>query len=331
MKISVALCTYNGEKYIKEQIKSIMSQTLQVDEIVIGDDNSTDHTIEIINHFFSNTDIEVKIHINKENLGFKKNFYNTIANCEGDIIFFSDQDDVWENTKVEKMTEIFKQHENAMLVFSNAYVTDENLNNQTLLFDSLHYRKEFMKNSQEQFKHLLADNYVTGATTAIRKELIEKARPVPLDVAHDYWFAIVAALYDALYAVDLPLIKYRQHSSNTIGINNRINIGFIKKLFSKQNNDKNNENKYAELRLPLLRHLKSFIASKHLNNDYMKINDDFYVFWQKREQFSKNHAMSNIIIVLKDAISKKQYHYRNTDKPILKDFIKALALAGRDR
>ena len=123
MKISVALCTYNGAKYIEEQIKSILNQTYVVNEIVIGDDKSTDNTLDIIKNLLINSNIDLNIIENENNLGFKKNFYNTISRCKGDIIFFSDQDDVWDNNKVKKTIEIFQQNPNALLVFSNAYVT----------------------------------------------------------------------------------------------------------------------------------------------------------------------------------------------------------------
>lgn len=331
MKISVALCTYNGAKYIEEQIKSILNQTYVVNEIVIGDDKSTDNTLDIIKNLLINSNIDLNIIENENNLGFKKNFYNTISRCKGDIIFFSDQDDVWDNNKVKKTIEIFQQNPNALLVFSNAYVTDENLNVKSYLFDSLHYKKEFMENPMNKFKYLLADNYVTGATTAIRKELIKMCHPIPLEIAHDYWFAIVASLYDGLYSIEEPLISYRQHNSNTIGINNKVDKSLIKKLFSKKKDNKNNDNLYAELRLPLLVHLKDFIAMKKMDKSYMQITDNFYVFWKKRENFANNNLLRNILIVLKDAVKKEQYYYRNTDKPILKDLVKAIAVSGREK
>ena len=331
VKISVAMCTYNGEKYIKEQLDSILRQTLPIDELVIGDDNSNDDTIKLIEEITNNIDIDVNILINKQNLGFKKNFYNTISRCQGDIIFFCDQDDVWEEQKVEKMIEVFNCNPHALLVFSNAYVTDQNLHTISNLFDSLFYQSSYMRDSKTQYKHLLADNFVTGATTAIKKELLNKSNPIPMDVAHDYWFAIVAALNGGLVSLEIPLIKYRQHMSNTIGIKRGINFNDVKKLFSKKNETNNTENQYAELRIPLILHLKRYLVENDFDTQYIEITNDFYQFWKKREKFPYSGILKNIFIVTKDIIVNEQHKHRNTNKAIIKDYVKAIALARRDR
>jgi len=92
--ISVALCTYNGELYLREQLESILKQTFPPDEIIICDDGSTDTTIKILEEFRRKSFIPVKVYYNKENLGVSKNFEKAISLCSGDIIFLSDQDDV---------------------------------------------------------------------------------------------------------------------------------------------------------------------------------------------------------------------------------------------
>lgn len=99
MKTSVALCTYNGEKYIKEQLDSILNQTKKVDEIIVCDDCSSDKTVEILNHYSSTNPGLFKIYINEQNLRSVKNFEKAITLCTGDIIFLSDQDDFWVNEK----------------------------------------------------------------------------------------------------------------------------------------------------------------------------------------------------------------------------------------
>jgi glycosyltransferase involved in cell wall biosynthesis len=103
IKISVALCTYNGEKYIKEQIISILKQSKRVDEIIISDDNSSDTTLKIVNDLLSDCDIAHKICTHETNIGVTRNFMECISKCSGDIIFTCDQDDVWKKNKVEKM------------------------------------------------------------------------------------------------------------------------------------------------------------------------------------------------------------------------------------
>lgn len=99
--ISVAMCTFNGEKYIKEQIESIINQSLVPDEIVICDDCSKDNTINIIKETLANWSGKANLIINEDNLGYRKNFEKAISLCNGDIIFLSDQDDVWDNCKLK--------------------------------------------------------------------------------------------------------------------------------------------------------------------------------------------------------------------------------------
>lgn len=101
--ISVAMCTFNGEKYIKEQIESIINQSLVPDEIVICDDCSKDNTLNIIKETLDNWPGKVQLVVNEKNLGYRKNFEKSISLCNGDIIFLSDQDDVWNRNKIEIM------------------------------------------------------------------------------------------------------------------------------------------------------------------------------------------------------------------------------------
>ena len=107
MKLSVALCTYNGEKYIKEQLESILNQTVAIDEIIICDDRSNDKTTAIIEQFQAEYPDKISLHKNHANLGSTKNFEKSISICTGDYIFLSDQDDIWKANKVEKIIQYF--------------------------------------------------------------------------------------------------------------------------------------------------------------------------------------------------------------------------------
>lgn len=169
MKISVAMCTYNGETYILEQLKSIINQTKQVDEIIICDDCSSDQTTTLVENALNNTSINYKLIKNEKNMGFKKNFYKVLSLCTGDIIFLCDQDDVWMENKVEAMYQKFEENKEALLVFSNGEVTDKDLNYKISLFESISFKKDYMKSNDEILKHILADNYVTGAAAALKK------------------------------------------------------------------------------------------------------------------------------------------------------------------
>jgi glycosyltransferase involved in cell wall biosynthesis len=119
--ISVAMCTYNGSKHIKEQLESIIYQTRKPDEIIICDDCSSDNTVEIAQNLLSVSTIKSTIIRNEINLGFRKNFEKAIGLCHGDIVFLSDQDDVWLPEKIEKVANIFDNDEEVIMAFHDAY------------------------------------------------------------------------------------------------------------------------------------------------------------------------------------------------------------------
>lgn len=330
MKVSVAMCTYNGEKYVEEQLNSILNQTKKIDEIIICDDGSKDNTLKICDKILKNSNVTYSIKINKKNLGFARNFYQAIRLCSGDIIFFCDQDDIWKENKVNLICQVFDDNPNALLVFSNAHITNENLEITGNLFSSLNYRDNYLNNQYDAFYYILNDNFVTGATTAIKKEILDYIGDSDNGWIHDYWFGVIAALHGGLKSIDEPLIYYRQHESNTIGIGKKYGFDKIKKLFSK-NKENNRENQYAELRLPQLNYLKDFIKDQNLDSNYYRILEKKLNFWKKREHFGQQGIITNLIIVIKGMVKKEQINNRNVDKAILKDFIKAIALAKRDK
>ena len=124
---SVALCTYNGEEYISQQINSIIEQTIKPSEIIISDDGSTDNTIEIARGILENSNLNYKIINNDREKGVVANFENAISNCKYEYIFTSDQDDVWVENKAEIILNVFEKEASALLVFSDGELVDEKL------------------------------------------------------------------------------------------------------------------------------------------------------------------------------------------------------------
>lgn len=217
MKVSVAVCTYNGEAYIEEQINSILNQSVKVDEIIIGDDGSVDNTLFIIEKLLKDSKIRYKVIRNKMNLGYRKNFENAILNTTGQIVFLCDQDDIWMENKVEVMLAHFTDNPQCLLCFSNAYLVNEELEKLPLsLWDGVHYNKNRNK-FLSWWELFLSGYYVTGATMAIRKELFDKAYPFSNIWQHDGWLAMYAAIYNGIEEEPMKLIKYRQHGNNQIG------------------------------------------------------------------------------------------------------------------
>ena len=204
--ISVCMATYNGEKYIKEQIDSILCQLAQEDELIISDDHSTDNTLEFIK---SLNDSRIKIIMNHLERGYTKNFENAINHAIGDIIFLADQDDVWCENKVELM---LKELQNATLVISDTKVVDGDLN---ILKDS-HFSEYGVKVG---FLHNFIKTRYIGACMAFKRELLDKAMPFPKNqklCAHDYWIALVGEAYYKVSLVEQPLMLYRRHGNNAL-------------------------------------------------------------------------------------------------------------------
>ncbi|MCC8103533.1 MAG: glycosyltransferase family 2 protein [Clostridiales bacterium] len=217
IRFSVAMCTYNGEAYIREQLQSILDQDVPVDEMIVADDGSADGTVEIVREVLSQSDICYELMINKKNLGFRKNFEQAIARTHGEIIFLSDQDDVWKREKVRVTWAYFQEHPDGLLAFSNAEVVDENRNPQDMdLWDSVLLKKELYP-AVDWRRLFLKGWYVTGAATAIRRELFDDARPFPETCYHDAWLGMRAALRDGVVPLPEKLICYRQHAGNQIG------------------------------------------------------------------------------------------------------------------
>jgi glycosyltransferase involved in cell wall biosynthesis len=242
MKISVALCTFNGENFLRKQIDSILNQTLRVDEIVVCDDCSTDSTLDILEDYKKKNPEIFQIYKNEVNLKSNKNFEKTIALCNGDYIFLSDQDDIWRNDKVEKTVMVFKQNPEAEGVFSDATLINEEGNpafENISLWDSFLFYESKMNKPINLFDFLISNgNFLTGATLCLKKEVKDFCFPfLTLDtLLHDEWFALILSKRKTLYYTNEKLIFYRLHNSQQLGIGNiNKSINPTKKSIREQN------------------------------------------------------------------------------------------------
>ncbi len=220
VKVSIAMCTYNGEKFLLEQLNSFLMQTVLPNELIIYDDCSTDSTLEIIEDFAKNAPFQVKFYKNKINIGSTKNFENAINSCQGEIIFLSDQDDVWIKNKIEIMLVELERSSCVDVVFSDAKVVDNDLNSLGYnLWDSVEFTKKQRRKIQEGrgLEVLLKQNVVTGAAMAFRSKLRPMFLPLPVNWIHDGWIALIAVAVSNISCIPQPLILYRQHESNQIG------------------------------------------------------------------------------------------------------------------
>jgi glycosyltransferase involved in cell wall biosynthesis len=218
--LSIALCTYNGARYLSDQLASIAAQTRLPDELVACDDRSTDNTIAIINEFASHAAFPVRVFVNERTLGSTKNFEKAIGLCEGDVIVFSDQDDVWFSQKLARIEAAFSESPMIGAVFSDAEMVDERLQLLgVLLWEAVRFtplqQKAFAQG--RTIKVLLKHNVVTGATLAFRAEHRPLILPIPNGWVHDGWIALLIAATTELAMLPEPLVKYRQHAGQQLG------------------------------------------------------------------------------------------------------------------
>ena len=218
MKISVAIGTYNGEKFLNAQLESILQQTIPVHEIIVCDDHSGDDTINILREFEVSYPSLFKIFANEKNLGVVKNFEKAISLCTGDIIFLADQDDVWNNNKVESVLNFFRNNINCYGVFSDAELIDDTLtlNNKTL-WELLQFNEALsIDTNPDIFRYLLLyRNVVTGACLAVKREALDFILPFPTDgkMLHDQWIGLKLGEYNKIGLIKQTLLKYRLHSA----------------------------------------------------------------------------------------------------------------------
>jgi glycosyltransferase involved in cell wall biosynthesis len=225
--ISVCIATYNGEKYIKEQLESILSQLGEDDEVVISDDYSTDSTIDIINRI---SDKRIGLYAN--NIKRKayhpaiSNFENALNHAQGDYIFLSDQDDLWLDNKVSKTLYFLQRFD---MVVSDCFVIDEYGNEIVNSFFKFNNSKKGL------IVNLMKNNYI-GCCMAFKRKILEKALPFPKDIPlHDLWLGFVAELFFKTTFISEKLIQYRRHafvSSCTMG---KSKNSFIKKVEFRMN------------------------------------------------------------------------------------------------
>ncbi|MFO7244744.1 MAG: glycosyltransferase family 2 protein [Actinomycetes bacterium] len=222
--VSVALCTYNGERWVGEQLSSILDQSVPVAEVVVVDDGSTDGTLDVIAQVAARSDIPVRVAATERAGGIRANMERTLRACTGDIIAMSDQDDVWHPDRIEQVLEEFAARPDALLVHADARIVgaDGSPSGGTLLGRlgaSEEERAALVLG--EGWPVLLRRNLVTGATAAIRRELLDLALPLGSSWVHDEWLAIIAASRGGVVLIDEPLIDYRVHGSNQIGAEER--------------------------------------------------------------------------------------------------------------
>tara|TARA_B110000240_G_C13501732_1_gene454171 strand:- start:215 stop:1177 length:963 start_codon:yes stop_codon:yes gene_type:complete len=289
--VSVALATYNGEKYLKDQLDSIYRQTINNIEVVVVDDFSNDNTLSILKSY--NKKYGLKYFVNNATLGVTKNFEKAISLCQGEFILLSDQDDIWRNDKIEILLKNIGKNS---LIYSNADIIDENNCSKNDSAKARNYIYGIDSSNQNFYKYAVLNSFVLGCTIMFRQSLLKSVVPI-LDTTrnHDWFITCIAHQNGGVKYLDKKLTLYRHHKGNYS--RNNLHLSFYKALcqfFSKE---------FVETR-----RLKILEQNAILN--YFKENNIFSskdeVFLNDMLKFTKSYL--NSIIHLRAFLLAVKYH-----------------------
>lgn len=320
MKIDILMATYNGEKYLREQIDSILNQTYSDFRLLISDDNSQDSTRDILNEYVQK-DSRVIVFLQKKNLGVIKNFEFLMKKVENEYFMFSDQDDIWQKDKVKMSFEKIIS-ENCDLVYTNLEVVNRDLQ---LLNKSYWKLKGFDNKIRKynNFQSLFLNNYITGCTMIVNSKWIDRVLPLPHNskyILHDYWITLIVSKFGKIAYIDEPLVKYRQHNDNEVG---------SKRRTDSINDFEEMRNLFIDVKLDhfkILKRKKAIFEDKSLN-DIIQDSYQYYIdlkkvkrislkgtklFWKlyKYEDFGyafQNYLILNIPILAKPLFKIKKF------------------------
>ncbi|ETO98517.1 glycosyltransferase, group 2 family protein [Lachnoanaerobaculum sp. MSX33] len=288
--IEILLATYNGERFLPEQIESITSQSFKDYYILASDDNSSDCTFEILRSYESVLGEKIKV-VQSNTHSAKENFYNLLDMADAEYIALCDQDDFWESDKLEKSLKAIQRLEKRygkempILVHSDLEIVDENLNSQnkkmselTGINEAIKYAKKESKylytiSTEKSFSRYLVENNITGNTVIINKALLDIYKRPEVSFMHDWWLGLIAFTFGKVGYLNECLVKYRQHESNELGANNPLELRNIKRR-NKQRIRENYDCMFAQVEeflrlykdeLGKSRSADTYFARKYLN------------------------------------------------------------------
>lgn len=326
LTISIAMCTYNGSRYLSEQLASIAAQTRLPDELVVCDDGSKDGTLAILERFAATAPFPVRIVRNVVNLRSTKNFEKAILLCTGDLIALCDQDDVWLPHKLALQAEQLERDSSIGGVFSDG----ELINGRTQcigrsLWHGIHFtaRERGQLQAGRAVDVLLRDDVVTGATLMVRANLRSMLLPIPSVWVHDGWMAWMLALNSRLALIQEPLVHYRVHAGQQIGVESIANaseLGFLGRLKKGRREEPAKHRKAAAE----MGALQEWLSASH-NQAQDKVArgvEAKRVFLLQRAQIEKG-GVGVFLQVVSNA--SKYWKYENGWKPFVRDLMLCFA------
>ena len=327
MKISVAMCTYNGADFLPAQLESIAAQSRKPDQIVVCDDGSTDETRALLERFAAESVVPVSLHFNQKNLGSVKNFEKAIGLCNGDVIALSDQDDVWRRDKLELIEKAFKKSSTGVF-FSDAELVDESLkplNRRMWAEIGFDDQKKKMLRKGRALEVLVTGWTVTGATMAFRSKFANICLPVPDGIAmiHDGWIALTIGAVADVVAIDEPLIQYRQHERQQIGAPARVATEPESRGLEKFETALKRQNSSADLYkiLATLEERLLAFTGYYDTRKALSFVGDYSFHLNVRAKLPQRGRLSRVPSILRELLSLRYHEYANGFKSAAKDLV----------
>ena len=320
------MCTFNGEKYVEAQINSILDQSRVPDEIVICDDGSTDNTINIIQKLSEVSVIPIRLFINKDTLGVTRNFESAILQCSGDVIFLSDQDDVWYKDKILKMTASFERDKNVGMVYCDAVVTDAELSPTGFsVFETRGKSRVELGMLREPYELLYKPN-IKGCTMAVSGTYARLALPItefsnkPV-WSHDYWLAAILSAVSKVEVFEESLMFYRIHGGNASGLlqfgRSKSNVKYprtktgwrieLYKMFIERLNSLFNQNRSI-----VMPQIKIYLSVLEKELELLK---------ERKSIFTEQNLWIRIIKVFRFLFSGKYFRFKSWFRQVVRDII----------
>lgn len=316
---SVALCCYNGAKYIEQQLRSIIGQTVPPTQIVVSDDGSKDDTLAIVHRVLDESGIDSIIAQNDGEHGVVPNFMNAMCQCNSDIIFTSDQDDVWMPNKAEEMLKVFESDSQAMLVLCDGDLVDASLNSLNCsTWQSVGITTE-RQQKQDWFAYLLQGPLVTGAGMAIRKRLLGDIDTIPSAWLHDGWLGWAAVIRGGFRICPQRLFLYRQHGSNVEGMDAQNKLTRIGNWF-------NNMNKMEDVYNTRFQRYDSLWQKwgNRFNAQQQKELKQCRNFWYALTQLKEHSRLERIMTVRKLYLCGAYDRYYTSTRGMVRDLMLSL-------
>lgn len=333
VKVSVAMATYNGEKYVEKQLETIRTQTCVADEVVIYDDQSTDNTFSIVKDYIRRHCLENwTVYISETNRGFIGNFFQVLKKVTGDVIFLCDQDDEWNCNKIKKMIEIMKDNKQIQALSSAVTLIDSQGKDKQIIprkgycnANILHKKVEEKELVKIDVPFLIKSNVSPGCTMCITKELKEKFLQyeelcIQSKFPHDWFLNILAAIEDGTCFYNEPFVNYRIHDCNTIGVDIQDDIET-----SRINSTRTERQEIGKFHLDRAVLLDENLQFNKKDKQYIK---KYRKFAERRYEFLKEFSFCKLMKVYKNV---KIYYESIELRGMISDVIYALGLDAKFR